>query len=145
MDVNELNGNHPKVVISVKGLPTLKMDLSKEAEASGMTLSEYCEMLLANRHNRVSENQQLLSENMQLKLRLDEVALLKKENLHLKEELAEERQNSILNDPRLKLLFDRLRGQKDMVENAGGENFNIVYNSPREILVALIYSSKFNL
>lgn len=139
-----------KNVISLRALPELKFRLNEEAIECGLTLSEYCEMLLANRHDRKDEIDQLRAENESLELQVipsndPEPDLLEKENEMLKKRLAlAESQLRIFNDNRLLQLFEKVKGRKDVVENAGGENFNIVYNSPFDVLIALIYGTKLN-
>lgn len=139
----------PKVVISVKARPQLKMRLNEEAMESGMCLSEYGELLLENRHDREVEVERIKSENKELRAQLassnsHELELLREENLQLKKQLLELQQNSILKDPRLLQLFENLKGKKDRILNAEGADFDIVYETPSHVLLALIYASKLN-
>lgn len=139
----------PKVVISIKARPQLKMRLNEEAIASGMRLSEYGELLLENRHNREVELQRITSENKELRAQLasinsHEPELLRVENLQLKKQLSDIQNNSILNDKRLLQLFQKLKGKKDRIKNADGADFDIVYKTVTDVLIALIYATKVN-
>ncbi len=139
----------PKVVISIKARPELKMRLNEEAAASGMSLSEYGELLLENRHDSQTEISVLESEKKALSAQLarnntHELELVRAESAQLKKQLLELPQNSILNDPRLLQLFEKLKGKKDRIINAEGADFDIVYETPKQVLIALIYASKLN-
>jgi hypothetical protein len=153
MDLKELNKESqkefPKVVISIKARPELKMHLNKEAAESGMSLSEYGELLLENRHNRETEIPMLESENKALRAQLmrinsQELELVRSENAKLKKQLLELQQNSILKDSRLLQLFENLKGKKDRIINAEGADFDVVYETPIQVLTALIYATKLN-
>ena len=139
----------PKVVISIKARPQLKMRLNEEAIGSGMRLSEYGELLLENRHDREVEVQRIKSENNALKAQLSsstshEPELLREENLLLKKQLSDMQNSSILNDKRLLQLFEKLKGKKDRIKNAAGADFDIVYETVTDVLIALIYGAKIN-
>ncbi|MBK8659612.1 MAG: hypothetical protein IPN22_12260 [Bacteroidetes bacterium] len=67
------------------------------------------------------------------------------ENERLRKIIKEQNdQLAIYSDKRLLYLFDHLKGKKDTVENAYGENFAITYQKPEHIIQALIYSTKLN-
>lgn len=140
----------PKVVISTKAQPELKMRLIEEAEALGMFLSEYCELILSNRHDRETEIRRKDSENRALRAKLNESCheneLLKKENEDLRKHIKElQEQLWILTEPRLMQLFERVKGRRDIVENARGDDFPIEYRTTIDVLIALIYTTDLNL
>lgn len=51
---------------------------------------------------------------------------------------------SIFSDNRLHYLYEQVMGRKDKVENAYGDDFEIIYNSPQDVLIAIIYSCELN-
>ncbi len=161
-----------KIVIGVRGMPILKEELIYESSEVGLSVSEYAETILLNRHQespemerlakKVTEKQQevdrltkLAAEQLQEieKLKAQVAAtgnkqseLAKTENEELRNKIEElNNQLTIYSDQRLLYLFQHLKGKKDKVENAySGGNFDIVYDSPKAVLTALIYSSKLN-
>lgn len=179
-----------KVVTGVRTQPELKMQLTEEGGDCGMSTSEYCEMLLLNRHKDKAEIEQLrelvgvlqkgkekqqtqeAAREKQLEVALAEnerlrelVAVLQKGNekrqtqaatgvkqaeaeaeiVQLRKQLEEQNnQLAIYSDQRLIYLYENVKGKKDIVENAYGDNFEITYDTPVQVLLALIYSSKIN-
>lgn len=146
-----------KVVTGVRTQPELKMQLTNEAGECGMSTSEYCELLLLNRHDQKTEiellalkvkEQQQEMETLRAQLAttgVKELEVLQEENAQLRKIIKEQtNQLSIYSDQRLLYLFDHLKGKKDTVENAYGENFAITYQKPEHIIQALIYSTKLN-
>lgn len=147
------NNNNARLVLGVRVSPQLKFTLTNEAETAGVSLSEYCENLLANRDTERQEIEKLKADNARLtsdnSKSASDNAILKADNERLKKELAAKpiappapQPPTILSDERLLLLFEQLRGQKDTVKNTYGDDFQIVYQNPQDVLTALIYSSK---
>jgi hypothetical protein len=153
---NEFDDSSSSVVVGIRTIPSLKMELNDEARQRGITLSENCVLHLANRHNirleledlklcvaeQKAEIERLTSSNANALNQVNDTSK-KSEQLAKQLELMQA-QPGILNDERLLYLFDKLKGKKDVVENAFGENFEIVYETPEKVLIALIYSSKLN-
>jgi DNA-binding transcriptional MerR regulator len=141
-----------KVVTGVRMSPGLKDELIEEASYAGLSVSEYSEVILLNRHKESPEVERLakkVSEQQQeierLKAEGSGQAELKTENEQLKKQIEGlNNQLSIYSDQRLLYLFEHLKGKTDTVENAYGKDFKITYESAREVLTAIIYNTKLN-
>ena len=147
---------HTKINIGVRTLPELKLNLTEEAKSLGIKLSEHCENILSNHWTLLAEvetlnsrldetnivNQELrdaVAKNNNSKHK-DENESLKRDNAQLTNKIAELNSNlKIYEDPRLLDLFRRVKGRKDTIITDQGE-MNIVFNSPKDLLLALIYS-----
>lgn len=137
METNEIEttstGRH---VVGIRALPKLKHQLSTEASEIGVTLSEYCESILANRH----------TENPELERLRNKVGEQQRELESLNAALAIEPEPvqvpGILTDQRLLFLFEKLKSKPDKVENAYGDDFAVTYNTPQDVLIAIIYSTQ---
>ncbi len=145
-----------KVVTGVRTPPELKMQLTEEAGECGMSTSEYCEMLLWNRHDHKAEAERLA---LKAKQQQQEIETLKAqvaagvkqlevagvENAELRKKMEELNNHlSIFSDQRLIYLYENLKGRTDTVENAYAADFTITYDTPVQVLIALIYSSELN-
>lgn len=123
-------------VIGLRALPSLKNDLVQEAKSLGITLSEHCE-------NIISTRVKIQSDIDILRLSLDEK---EKEIQRLRSEAKTSALATppILKDERLLFLFEKLKDKKDVVTNSFGKNFEIIYETPEDIVKALIYSTNLN-
>ena len=149
-----------RVNFGVRIAPQLKEELNCEAVERGQSSSEYGETILHNRHMNKAELEQLkltLVEcertistlNAQLKTvieKLDaEATAHMKEIQELQATMEKLRaENEFFDNERLGYLLKHLKGKRDKVENAYGDNFDIIYDSPQSVLTSLIYSSKLN-
>lgn len=158
MELNEIETGRSssKPVVGVRTAPELKDILIDEAAEAGISLSEYCETILFNRHKGNGESEQLTrvlaeqkkeiealkgqiaASEQQLKAIQAENEELQSQNETLKNQL------TIFSDKRLLYLFHHLQGKKDTVENAYGDNFAIIYQTPMQVLQALVYSTTLN-
>lgn len=149
---SESEENATKTVTSVRMSPALKKRLTDEARRCGMSTSEYCDLILHNReesaplHHRII---QLEAEIGALRKTLEESQATTQRQIAANSQLTAElshwkNQAEIFKDPRLQFLFGKLRGKSDKVENAYGDDFEIIYDSPQKVLIALIYSTKLN-
>ena len=50
----------------------------------------------------------------------------------------------IYSDQRLESLFNKVKGKSDIIITDNGE-MNIIYNTPKDVLLALIYSYKIKI
>jgi hypothetical protein len=151
-----LETSSAKVVFGIRVAPELKEALAEEAAEAGFLTSELGEMILANRHHNKRENERLTelvavqqkeieTLKAQITAGVKQVEVAKAENTELRKKVeALSNQLSILSDQRLIYLFENLKGRKDTVENAYAEDFPISYDTPVQVLLALIYSSKLN-
>ncbi len=159
-----------KVVTGIRMTPNLKDELITESSEAGLSVSEYGEVILMNRHKvspeaerlaqKVTEQQQEIARltklstdqfqevekiNAQLATANKQSELARTENEQLLKKIGElNNQLDIYSDERLLYLFENLKGKSDTVENAYGEDFQITYNSPLEILKGIIYNTQLN-
>lgn len=149
------NGNR-KINIGVKTLPEIKLNLAEQARQIGITLSEHCENILSNHSSLLSEIDDLrirveelnsiikglrkeLETNNDTKYK-NENEVLKREKTLLANKVTELNSNlGIYTDTRLLNLFSRVKGKKDVISTDNGE-MHIIFNSPKDLLLALIYS-----
>ncbi len=154
---NETGNSSSKPVTGVRTAPALKDALIKEAAEAGISLSEYCETVLYNRLKGNGESEQLAQVVAEQKKEIERLKaqvvatggkqfeVVQAENEQLRKIIKEQNdQLAIYSDKRLLYLFDHLKGRKDTVENAYGDNFAITYQTPEHIIQALIYSTKLN-
>ncbi len=149
------NGNR-KINIGVRCYSELKLKLSDEAQGLGIYLSEHCENILITHAGLLEKKNELDStiEKLEEKIRSLEatlaeidlvsfnkkISMLAEENTGLKNRLAELKSNQqIYLDPRLAYLFNKVKGKSDTIITDKGE-MNITYNTPKDVLLALIYS-----
>jgi hypothetical protein len=139
MESNTIESNSTgRHVVGVRALPKLKQELANEAADVGLTLSEYCESILANRHAEGPEMERLrnkVAEQQREIEKLNASLLIKPEPVQAA---------PILSDQRLLYLYEKLKGKPDKVENAYGDDFAITYNTPQDVLIAIIYSTQLN-
>lgn len=149
----EENINNARLVLGIRVSPQLKFALTNEAENAGVSLSEYCESRLANRYTEREELERLKVDNARLTSDIAKAASenfqLAADNERLKKELSAKQvvppapqPPTILSDQRLLMLFEQLRGKADKVKNPYGDDFDIVYKNPGDLLTAMIYSTK---
>lgn len=153
----ELNAaDNLKINIGVRAFPELKLKLSKDAKQLAVTLSEHCENILSNHCFLVSELEKFKKEleevnkqNIKLREELNfikdsnfnnENLILKRNNLQLLNKIKELNTYVIIfQDKRLLYLFDRVKGKNDIITTDQGV-LNITFNSPKDVILALIYS-----
>lgn len=149
------NGNR-KVNIGVRAYPELKFNLIDASNALEVSLSEYCENILithpglleeVNKLNlqvedlkqKIANQERSLASNDQLKFK-SKINTLFEENALLKKNIEELNLNhEIYSDSRLAYLFKAVKGQRDTIITDAGE-MNITFNTPKDVLLALIYS-----
>ncbi len=124
----EPNNSQPKIGLSLRISPQYKQQLAQEATQLGTTLSEHAERILLNNGG--------LAIN-------DETERLKQENALLVQQLQSlQSQPSILNNLALLQLFEKLKGRNDEIITPDGQKLRITYNSPIDLLTAMIHSFK---
>lgn len=124
-----------KVVLAFRVNPEIKAQFAAEAERHGLTVSEYGELLLAN---RVATNNEITTLKDSLKLKNQEIEQLRKGG-------QVKPPGYILPQPfvdRLKFLFEQVKGIHDWVSDPYGEDFFIAYERPEDFMKALIFSTK---
>jgi hypothetical protein len=149
------NGNR-KINIGVRAYSELKLKLTDEAKGLGISLSEHCENVLithAGLLEKVNEltlameglkqknaSQESALAGIDLASFNKKIRLLSDENSLLKSSLQELRSNQVIySDPRLEYLFRKVKGKSDIIITDKGE-MNITFNTPKDVLLALIYS-----
>ena len=153
----QINGSR-KVVLGVRGYPELKIKLAKEAESLGITISEHIENILLNKDIIIYENENakremqadknairnLNSNIMNLKREIqNETEKFKAETDLLKNKITELNANvELFNNQRLLQLFSELKGRNDTIESPDGKIYSLVYEQPKDLLLAMIYSFK---
>ena len=163
MDIDKIeeeifeNGNR-KINIGVRAYSELKLKLSDEAKVLGISLSEHCENILITHAGLLEEVNKLTKSledlkqlNNSLESSLNEVDInrfnakikqLNDDNVQLNKVLMELKSNQqIYSDLRLQYLYNKVKGKSDNIITDNGE-LNIVYNTPKDVLLALIYSYK---
>jgi hypothetical protein len=53
------------------------------------------------------------------------------------------KQVALFTDKRLLFLFEKVKGQADIIDGADGQKYNITYNQPKDLLEAMIYSFNY--
>lgn len=148
-----------KVVIGIRIYPDFKGVLFDEAKKIGVSPSEYGELILMNR-NTASEEK----ENSTLEIQFIKEKFLKQVDqnsclgLELKkeQELTKKLQEKIvalenekrelsnfLQDPRLLLLYEKVKGRTDTIRSPDGQTIKVIYSSPQIVLQAMIYSYNY--
>ena len=158
---NETNHNrsNSKPVISIRCFPELKYQLAENAQDLGITLSEYCENIL-NHAEKIND------ENKKLKMKIaDESSKLlntveqleSQKNNHIKKLkeiniLTEQLQNEnktlkkmteIFAHPKLEWLFNKVKGQRDIINTSDGKQHNIYYETKSDLIEAMLHSFRF--
>jgi predicted nuclease with TOPRIM domain len=124
----EPTDNNPKTILSVRICAREKQKLVEEAEKLGTTLSEHAERILLNAKSIRIE---------------DDFERLRKENALLVQRLQSvESPPSILNNLTLLNLFEQLKGLNDEIITPDGQKLRITYNSPIDLITAMIHSFK---
>lgn len=152
------NGNR-KINIGLRCYAELKYKLVEEAQNLGISLSEYCENILLNKDTILSENQNFIDEIEVLNQHMFEVkktfeeatskcqtALkeVKSENDNLKREVdVLNNQIVLFTNKQLLFLFEKVKGQKDLIDAPDGQKYTVIYNSPKDLLEAMIYSFNY--
>ena len=162
MEVDEQTAepSNVRVNIGIRGLPVLKGEIIREASALGQSTSEYGEAILCNRHAARAEIEQLKQvvsdrdkelEEMNTKYlvlngQFREAQEKSKSDIASQIKAAESlsKPDDILKDERLLYLFKNLKGFVNKFLGPDGSEFSITYNSPKDVLIALIYATKLN-
>ena len=144
-----------KVVFGIRIAPALKETLFEEAIQAGFSASELGEMILANRHKAKAENERLRElvamhqqeiETLKAQITTDgrkQLEVAQVENAELRKQIEIlKNQLIVYSDKRLLYLHENMKGKKDKVLNAYGDDFDIVYDTPYQVLLAMIYSCK---
>ncbi|MFN5458599.1 MAG: hypothetical protein ACK5AY_01695 [Bacteroidota bacterium] len=155
--IKEISENgHRKVNIGVKAFSELKLKLSDEAKELGISLSEHCENILITHSDLLCKIKSIEAELEELRLvnasltnslsKIDLSSLNKKindlndENTLVKKQLAVLKNDlQIFSDSRLNDLYQQVKGKSDKILTDNGE-MNITFKSPKDVLLALIYS-----
>jgi hypothetical protein len=163
------NGNR-KTMLGLRCFAELKFKLTEDAKSLGLTLSEYCENILLNNESLLIEKNNAIKDvtNIQRKMSTlqaiftefkaqqkmeiqkanAENEMIKNESVSVKTErdkLKKEmdllnKQIALFSDKRLLFLFEKIKGQKDMIDGADGQKYSFTYNHPKDLLEAMIYS-----
>jgi hypothetical protein len=164
-DEIQSNGTR-KINIGLRCYGELKLKLSNEAEALGLSLSEYCENILINRGlseeeseaaNKHIETLQEQVNRLNSQLALDtsafraELEKVKSENgdLLLKQNRLRQKivymadLTKLFEDPHLLELFEKIKGEKDVINASDGSTYEFTYSNPKDLLKAMIYSYKY--
>lgn len=152
------NGNR-KIVIGIRCYGELKFKLTEEANNLGISLSEHCENSLLNKDIFQTEKENALNEIIILEKKITELKKIGAQNSsqhqvefeQLKTENNEFKKNivmmnaqiAVFTDKHLLDLFAKVKGKKDILETPDGQKHAVIYNHPKDLLIAMIYS--FNL
>ena len=152
------NGNR-KINIGLRCYAELKFKLTEEAQNLGISLSEYCENILLNKDTILAANQNFINEMQVLNQEMIEVLKtfeetksnyqtelkkVKSENDSLKREVHElNNQVALFTNKQLLFLFEKVKGQKDLIDAPDGQKYTVTYNSPKDLIEAMIYSFKY--
>lgn len=142
-----------KAVLSFRVPPQLKIQLAAEASNLGITLSDHCESIIMNRYSALGELMQLkkeLNEKHQKifaqALEFSTVNAVASEVKHLPVP-ADNAQlkpvghlDELLDNPQLLELFKQLKGTEDRIPLSSGEKMDIIYRTPKDVLLGMIYS-----
>jgi predicted nuclease with TOPRIM domain len=153
------NNGSRKIVVGVRCYPELKLKLIKEAKELGITISEHSENILLNKDKLLGEKCILESELAEVEKILAETLELldvcKKDFAGTCKELEQENyeltkinselkdQVTLFNDKRLLELFALVKGKKDSISLSNGKFYLVQYNSPKDLLHAMIYSFNY--
>jgi hypothetical protein len=139
-DIEIPDASNQKIVIGVRCLPDLKGELIRESQNIDISLSEYCENILLNRDQVLSDKENYSKQISELQASID-ILEYEKERLYAKMgELTS--QPSIFKNPRLLELFQSVKGNKDLIVTEKGEKYEVIYSEPKDLLEAMIYSFK---
>lgn len=154
IDYEAIENSTGKITTGFRCEPQLKLELANEAIELGIKLSEHLENIVANRHKFKAELEQLNADfkKQQNDCRLKETEILrltavnetqKKELEELKLKAGQDSKRlALFNHPFLINLFDKLKGRDDTVEAVDGKKYSFKYNSPADVVEAMIYSFK---
>lgn len=149
------NGNR-KINIGVRAYAELKLKLTDESNSLGISLSEHCENILITHSSLLDKIKTLMDEveslkqiNTSTKPSISQIDLVRysksiqklhEENSLLKKRIIELNSNlQIYSEPQLLYLFNKVKGKSDKIKTDNGE-ISIIYNSPIDVLTALIHS-----
>ncbi|MDQ3192366.1 MAG: hypothetical protein M3Q58_12305 [Bacteroidota bacterium] len=96
-------------------------------------------------NEKLREQESILNSQLAVSISRNKVELeeLKEENMMLKKVASETAtQVNLLNDPVLLSILKQVKGKKDTVIMPDGSTFAITYNSPEDLLKAMIHSYK---
>lgn len=127
--------NTTKVVLAFRVNPEIKAQLATDAEKHGLTVSEFGELLLANRgaaDEAIKSLQAKLNHKEQELQQLRKGGQIKPHGLILPQTCVD----------RLKFLFDQVKGTHDWVDDPYGEDYFVTYETLEDFLTALIFATK---
>jgi hypothetical protein len=147
-----------KVTLGIRIAPEHKHKLSLEAAELGISLSERSEYLLLCAESEIAIKNKAFSKALKLEKDLLDLKVLHAkmqatyenkvakqvseiENLN-KSLAAVENQLTVFSEKRLLQLFEKLKGQKNIIETEDGERVEIIYDSTADVLKSMIYSFK---
>ncbi len=154
IDYEAIENATSKITTGFRCDPELKLQLADEATELGISLSEHLENILCNRNAFAIEKAQLKGEvekhKMDKEVQSNEISKLKNELETQKKEIEQlnikvkgaTTVSGFLSHPFLLNLFNRLKGQKDTIDGFDGKKYSFQYNSPSDLLLAMIYSFK---
>ena len=152
IDFDAIENATGKISTGFRCEPELKLQLVTEANDLGIKLSEHLENTLANRHVAQLEIErlkaeiekqktQLLSQANEISRLTGQIELQKKELNDLKTQSGQQSQQvAIFNNPFLLALFEKLKGRDDIIDASDGKQYSFKYNSPADLILAMIYS-----
>ncbi len=130
-----------KIVLGIRCRPDLVSQIDTRAEHLGISRSAYAETLLIT-----SEANRSKVETLEVELSRVKRDLLRanSENAKLEAQISEQHSKlEIFDEPRLLALFDKLKGSIDVIKSPDNESsLTVTYNSPQDVVMAMIYSFK---
>lgn len=144
---SEESKNRETIIIRMS--PQQKAAFVAQAAEKGLSVSEFGASILNNQKNHFEEikilqekcesqvreienlNEQLNKKNLEPSNLLDPRIVAKVKVFE-----------KLFGDKRLNELFNQLKGKRDVVVNENASPFPIVYQTPYDVLIALIYSTK---
>ena len=134
LQIEELANAKNKVTLGFKCNAGTKIQLAKEAQQHGMTLSEYVDTLVLLRHQKQTKEESLKSNSVLLKAER-EVESLKSRVVDLQGRLHFYEGNTLIVD-----MFNAHRGQKVHLSDEKGKQRSITIDSISDIFTVLIMS-----
>lgn len=154
IDYEAIENATSKITTGFRCDPELKLQLAEEATELGISLSEHLENILCNRNAFAIERVQLKGEiethKKDKEVQSNEISKLKDDIETQKKEI-EQLQTKVgvaapvvgfLSHPFLLNLFEKLKGQKDVIDGSDGKKYSFEYKSTSDLLLAMIYSFK---
>lgn len=129
-----------KIVLGIRCQPDLVSQIDTRAELLGISRSAYAETLLVTSEANRSRIEGLEGELSKVKRDLFR-ATSKIDKLEA--QISEQHSMlEIFDEPKLLALFDKLNGTTDVIKSPDGESIAVSYNTPKDVLMAMIYCFK---